>query len=309
MVGENGVSVIFSDYLDCYLQYCRVEKLLASNTIESYERDLRDFEQFLNENGITKIDKVDAINCVEYLEWLLKVKMLDVSSVTRHRVSMRQFFKYLYEEEMVKGNPSLQISGPRSKMAIPSVISREQVDLLLSQPDLGKIRGLRDAAMLELMYATGMRVSELIDLKKENWKEDFVEVIGKRGKQRIIPHNLKSKRLVLQYTQLLGDNNCIYVFQSTHKKPMSRQNFWMMVKKYALKAGIVSKVSPHTLRHAFATHMLESGANLRFIQQMLGHSDISTTEIYTHVAKKRLQQVHENFHPRGVEVPDDFKRD
>jgi integrase/recombinase XerD len=301
MARENGMIYSFSDYLDSYMQYCRVEKLLSSNTVEAYERDLRSLEQYLNENGITTLENVVSDDLIDYLEWLQKVKLLDNSSISRHRVSMRQMFKYLFEEELLSKNPSDKISGPRTKLSIPSVISKEQVDVLLAQPNMNKIRGIRDAAMLELMYATGMRVSELIELKRENWKEDFVEVIGKRGKQRIIPHNLKSKQLVEQYTVMLGDTGCQYVFQSTHKKAMSRQNFWMMVKKYAKNAGITVKVSPHTLRHAFATHMLESGANLRFIQQMLGHSDITTTEVYTHVAKKRLQKVHELYHPRGVD--------
>ena len=287
--------------VDSFLQHCRVEKGLSSHTIEAYERDLRDFEQFCNEAGIASLGKIEEYHLWDYLAWLSKMKDLEGSTVTRHRISIRQLFKYVHGEDWLQSNPAAHLSDKRTKMPIPSVISKEEVEKLLAQPDQTKLRGIRDAAMLELLYATGMRVTELIGLKKENWKEDYVEVIGKGNKQRIIPHTLKAKKLTQRYLSELGESSCEYLFQSTHRKPMSRQNFWLIIKKYAKSAGIKANLSPHSLRHAFATHLLEGGTNLRFIQQMLGHADISTTEIYTQVARQRLKEYHEKYHPRGID--------
>ena len=184
-------------------------------------------------------------------------------------------------------------------MPIPVVISEAQVELLLEQPLKSSLIGLRDAAMLELMYGTGMRVSELINLREEQWKNGWIEVVGKRGKGRIVPYGDRAAERVQQYREARGLVNIPYIFLSSHGQADVSTKFWERVKKYTRNAGIEVNVSPHTLRHAFATHLLNHGADLRALQLMLGHSDISTTEIYTHVAKIRLRKVHEQFHPRG----------
>jgi integrase/recombinase XerD len=301
MVGERQMNKEYRLMLDSFLQHCRVEKGLSPNTLEAYERDLRDFEQFCNESSLSSLTQIEEYHLWDYLRWLSKMKELEGSTVTRHRISVRQFFKFIHGEDWLEANPAAHLSDKRTKMPIPNVISKEEVEKLLAQPDQTKIRGIRDAAMLELLYATGMRVTELIELKKAQWKEDYVEVIGKGNKQRIIPHTLKAKRLTHHYLNQLGESSCEYLFQSSHRKAMTRQNFWLIIKKYAKTAGITAKLSPHSLRHAFATHLLEGGTNLRFIQQMLGHADISTTEIYTQVARQRLKEYHAKYHPRGID--------
>ena len=181
----------------------------------------------------------------------------------------------------------------------PTVISEKQVENLLAQPNKNSIIGLRDAAMLELCYCSGLRVTELITIKLDQIKRGWLEIKGKRGRERKVPYSEKAIVLVQEYLRLRGNTDNPHVFLSTHKKTMSRQNFWGRLKKYAKNAGIVVNISPHTLRHAFATHMLNNDADLRSLQMMLGHSDISTTELYTAVSKKRLIQVHQKHHPRG----------
>ena len=299
---ENSEPIrLFADEIQGFLDHCQIEKGLSENTLEAYSRDLLDFEQFCKEYRLYSIQKIEDYNLTDYLKWLHDAKGLDETSAVRHRVSVRQFFRWMRGEEMIQHDPSINLTGERTKMAIPSVISPEQVENILRQPDRSKIRGIRDAAMLEVMYATGLRVSELVELQKENWKEDFLEVIGKGNKQRLVPLNLVSKQLVKEYRSQLGEASSSYLFLSTHKKPMSRQNFWMIIKKYVSAAGITENVSPHGLRHAFATHMLANGVNLRYLQEMLGHADIATTEIYTYVASTRLIEAHQQYHPRGID--------
>ncbi len=304
---------LFYDEITDFLSYCRVEKGLAVNTIESYRFDLKHLVLFCSEKGLINIERLTMADLLEYINWLNTVKGLTGASVKRHRVSMRRFFKYLTDESgRLSVNPAELIEGPHSDVPLPTVITTEQVDLLLSLPHRAiKIKGskispskksqyLRDAAMLELMYGTGIRVSELIELKKEHWKEDFIEVVGKGDKERIIPVHQGIKRLIREYWETLTGVHSPYVFLSTHKKPMTRQNFWMIIKKYGKQAGIHGKFSPHCLRHAFATHMLMQDVNLRHLQAMLGHSDIRTTEIYTYVASKQLKIAHQKYHPRGI---------
>ena len=310
---SKGQKSLFHDEIVSFLTYCQIEKGLAANTIEAYRRDIKNLVQFCSEFGLHKIDKIELSHLLDYLTWLRTVKGLVGSSVKRHRVSMRRFFKYLTDEAAVLTvDPTSLIDGPHSDVPLPTVISMEQVDNLLSLPQKAisakgskistskKSQYLRDAAMLELMYGTGLRVSELIELKKENWKEDFIEVIGKGNKQRIVPMHQKIKRLVNAYWATLDGIKTPYVFLTSHKKPMTRQNFWMIIKKYGKQASIHDKFSPHCLRHAFATHMLMKDVNLRHLQAMLGHSDIKTTEIYTYVASKQLKVAHQKYHPRGI---------
>ena len=312
-VEQTEEKTLFYDEIQGFLTFCRIEKGLSENTIDAYLRDLRHFSQFCAEFGLHKMERLELHNLLDYLTWLRTVKSLTEVSVKRHRVSMRRFFQYLTDEvSLLTFDPSTLIEGKHSEVPLPTVISEDQVTLLLALPEQAiKAKGskispskrsqyLRDAAMLELMYGTGIRVSELIELKKENWKEDFIEVIGKGNKQRIIPIHQKVKRMVRAYWDTLDGVHTSYVFLSTHKKPMTRQNFWMIIKKYGKQAGIHDKFSPHCLRHAFATHMLMKDVNLRHLQAMLGHSDIKTTEIYTYVASKQLKLAHQKYHPRGI---------
>ena len=304
---------LFHDEIVSFLTFCQVEKGLARNSIEAYKRDLKNFIQFCSEHGLHRLESIELSHMLHYMTWLRTVKSLVGASVKRHRVSIRKFFQYLTDEASVLTvNPTALLEGPHSDVPLPTVITPEQVELLLSLPHQTlkgkgskvsaskKSQYLRDAAMLELMYGTGIRVSELIELKKENWKEDFIEVIGKGNKQRIVPIHLKVKILIKEYWNTLEGVQTSYIFLTTHKKPMTRQNFWMIIKKYGKQAGIHDKFSPHCLRHAFATHMLMKDVNLRHLQAMLGHSDIKTTEIYTYVASKQLKIAHQKYHPRGI---------
>ena len=310
---EEKEKSLFHDEIVSFLTFCQVEKGLAQNSVEAYKRDLKNFIQFCSEKGLHRLEILELSHMLEYMTWLRTVKALVGASVKRHRVSIRKFFQYLTDEAAVLTvNPTALLDGPHSDVPLPTVITPEQVELLLSLPHKNlKVRGtkissskksqyLRDAAMLELMYGTGILVSELIELKKENWKEDFIEVIGKGNKQRIVPIHLKVKKLITEYWDTLTGVQTSYIFLTTHRKPMTRQNFWMIIKKYGNQAGIHEKFSPHCLRHAFATHMLMKDVNLRHLQAMLGHSDIKTTEIYTYVASKQLKIAHQKYHPRGI---------
>jgi len=290
----------FDFAVEGFLAYCRVEKALANNTIEAYHRDLLTLGEYLE--GRPTVVQMADVTAVDLLGWMvwLEDRGLSLRSVARQRVSIRQFFKYCLREDIVAVDPAADIKGPRVGKILPTVISEREVEVLLSQPDKTSLLGIRDAAMLELMYATGLRVSELISLRKDNWHDGWLLVSGKGGKERLVPYGDASAGLVATYLRRRGDEANRFLFLSNRGSPMTRQNFWNRVRRYAKMAGIRGKVSPHTLRHAFATHLLSHGADLRAVQSMLGHTDISTTEIYTHIAQERLRQIHEAHHPRGV---------
>jgi len=283
---------------DAFLAWCRVDRNLATHTLSAYQRDLADLLAFLATRQVQAPAQVEALTLSEWMVTLTD-RGLAPSSIARYRVSMRQFFRFLVEEGVLESNPALQLSGPTVRRALPSTMSEADIDALLAAPDRGTPLGLRDAAMLELLYATGLRVSELIGLRRANLRDGWLIVRGKGGKERLVPFGDHAGVLVQAYLLERGGDSP-WVFTARAGRPMTRQNFWARVKKYALEAGIRGKVSPHTLRHAFATHLLNHGADLRSVQLMLGHSDISTTEIYTHVARERLRQIHESAHPRGV---------
>lgn len=286
--------------LDGFLAYCRVEKGLAELTLDAYHRDLVGLIAYLNERyKITAPKQVTPGEISGWMAWMVS-RGLSQRSIARHRVAMRQLFKYMAAEGIIKENPSLLIQGPKVGRPLPKVISQKDVEALLAAPDRNSRLGLRDGAMLELLYATGLRVSELINVKKENWHDGWLVVRGKGGKERLVPYGDQARDLVAKYLNTRLHKDSPYVFLSSRGKPMTRQNFWDRVKRYAKQAGIGKSVSPHTLRHAFATHLLMHGADLRAVQVMLGHSDITTTEIYTHIAQERLRQIHAKFHPRGV---------
>ncbi len=285
--------------IEGFLAYCRVERGLADLTLEAYNRDLVGLRSYLQEkHRITRPEQVTAGELSLWMVWL-DARGLSLRSIARHRVAMRQFFKYLTAEGLIELNPSLLIQGPRIGHPLPGVISEAEVEALLAAPDRASRLGLRDSAMLELLYATGMRVSELISIKQESWHDGWLVIRGKGGKERLIPYGDQAGDLVARYLQTRLHQDNPYLFLSTRGRPMTRQNFWNRVKRYAKQAGIGRSVSPHTLRHAFATHLLMHGADLRAVQIMLGHADISTTEIYTHIAQERLRKIHAQYHPRG----------
>lgn len=292
-------------YLDNFLHYLIVEKGLSKNTLESYSRDLQKFINFLEQNNIPDIDQVTNL---EIMSFLLAIKSQGLSSKStgRNLSVLRMFFKFLVRENHLKADPTINITSPKIRQSLPSVLSIAEVDLLLSQPDVKTMRGLRDRTMLELLYATGVRASELvtIKLKNINLEVGYLIAFGKGSKERIIPLGDTAKHYLKEYLvtarpKCLKNMVSSYLFLNPSGRNFSREGFWKIIKRYALKAGITKKLSPHTLRHSFATHLLERGADLRSVQIMLGHVDISTTQIYTHITQERLKNIHKQFHPRA----------
>lgn len=291
--------------LDSFLSYLAVEKGLSENTLESYGRDVGKFLEFLSRQGISDISVVKYDNIADFLADS-KEKGFNPATIVRSIVSIKQFFKYLIIEKLISEDPASQIKTPKMKKSIPGVISLDDVETLLGAPDESTPEGLRDSAMLEVLYASGIRVSELIGLKLNdvNFDHGYVIVYGKGSKERLVPVGEKARAKLTEYLSngrpsILKTRESKALFVTRRGGGMTRQGFWKLIKNYALKAGIEKKISPHTLRHSFATHLLERGADLRTIQIMLGHSDISTTQIYTHVESERLKEIHKKFHPRA----------
>lgn len=292
--------------IEGYLAYARVERRLAENTLSAYARDLEALRVWLDEQGVDSPDGVEAEHLSHYMGHLLD-SGLGLRSASRHRTTFRQLFRFLVAERLLDADPSLLVEAPRFTQPLPEVLSTQQVEELLSAPDVSTEIGERDAAMLELLYATGLRVSELVGLERSALKRGrgWFVVKGKGGKERIVPIGDRADRLVWSYVdgrrgRLDPSGEKKAVFLSGRGRAMSRNAFWYRIKHYAKVCGIPSKrVSPHKLRHSFATHLLEHGADLRAVQLMLGHADISTTQIYTHVARERLKRIHASSHPRG----------
>jgi len=291
--------------VDQYLNYLLVEKGLAQKTLESYSRDLAAYLEFLKQTEITAIKDADTRVILKHLI-VLRNNGLGARSRARHLVTLRGFYRFLVKEKILAQDPSRLVDLPKSGLKLPDVLSVKDVKALLMSPDTGKPKGKRDAAMIELLYATGLRVSELVNLKIQdvNLEAGFVRVLGKGSKERIVPMGMfainKTETFLKEERPLLLKTDVSpYLFVARAGKPMTRQGFWKRLRQYVLKAGIKKNVTPHSLRHSFATHLLEGGADLRAVQVMLGHVDISTTQIYTHVARERLKNIHEQFHPRG----------
>ena len=291
--------------LDSFLSYLAVEKGLSKNTLESYGRDVGKFLVYLEQSKVNSVHEIKYENILDFLSSFKKLGFSDTTTV-RTIVSIKQFFKFLLIEKIIKEDPSSQIQTPKMKKSIPGVISLEEVESILNSPDESTPEGIRDLAMLELLYATGIRVSELINLKQNevNFEMGFIIVYGKGSKERIVPMGTQAQEKLKIYMAnsrpaLLKQRESKELFVTRRGKGMSRQGFWKLIKSYALKSNITKPISPHTLRHSFATHLLERGADLRTIQIMLGHSDISTTQIYTHVESERLKEIHKKYHPRS----------
>lgn len=290
--------------VDQYLNYLLVEKGLSKNTLESYSSDLTRYLNFLKTKRIKTISDADTPAILKYLI-SLRIAGLGARSRARHLVTIRGFYRFLVEEKAIKNDPTRVIDLPKSGLRLPDVLSFKEVERVLNTPDLNKPTGARDAAMIEILYAAGLRVSELVNLKVQdvNLEACFVRVFGKGSKERVVPIGLYAKEKIDCYIKtfrpkLLKKVASPYLFVARAGKPMTRQGFWKLLRKYGQQAGIIKKIKPHSLRHSFASHLLEGGADLRSVQIMLGHVDISTTQIYTHVAREHLKKIHEKFHPR-----------
>ena len=291
--------------IDQFLNYLLVEKGLAQKTLEAYSRDIIRYLNFLSENKSTAFSEEDTPLILKHLI-LLRKTGLAARSRARHLVAIRGFYRFLVQEKILRNDPARLIDLPKSGFKLPHVLSTAEIELLLKTPDTGKPIGIRDAAMLELLYAAGLRVSELVNLKLQdiNLETGFVRIFGKGSRERIVPIGVHAREKVNTYLKTarsphLKQTTSPYLFIARAAKPMTRQGFWKLLRRYAMQAGFNKKITPHSIRHSFASHLLEGGADLRAVQIMLGHVDISTTQIYTHVTRDHLKKLHQKFHPRG----------
>jgi integrase/recombinase XerD len=295
------------DQLKDFIHFLIVEKGLAKNTIVSYERDLKSYIHYINTvENIHLLNNVQRVHIVHFLGFL-KEQGKSAKTLARHIASLRAFHQFLLRDKVTDHDPSVHIETPKMERSLPKVLNLQEVETLLDSPKQNDHYGIRDKAMLEILYATGIRVSELIglDLGDVHLTMGFVRCIGKGNKERIIPIGKTAANALKHY---LEQGRPFFVnkkqreealFLNHHGMRLTRQGFWKILKKLAAEAGIQKELTPHTLRHSFATHLLENGADLRAVQEMLGHADISTTQIYTHVTKTRLKDVYSKFHPRA----------
>ena len=290
--------------LESFLDAAWAERGLSENTLKSYRYDLTLLARHLAKNNIS----LQAANREDLLNFLATQVQAGRSprSLSRYLSGFRQFYQWLMREGRIVKDPSALIESPKMGRGLPKALNEKQVEALLEAPDAESPLGLRDRTMLELMYATGLRVSELISLEAVNVgiSQGIVRVMGKGGKERLVPLGEEALSWLQRYLEesrpeLLRGADCPQVFVTNRKSGMTRQAFWYAIRKYAVLAGVSQKVSPHMLRHSFATHLLNHGADLRVVQLLLGHSDLSTTQIYTHIAREGLKQIHSEHHPRG----------
>lgn len=288
-----------------YLKFIQIEKGLSENTIGAYLRDLKKYQLYMQEQKIAHIDFIDRQTIQECLGSLID-QGASAKSIARFISTIRSFHQFALREKYAAKDPTVLIETPKYEKKLPDVLDVEEVIQLLETPDLTKNNGYRDRTILELLYATGMRVTELIQIEIDdvNLIMGFVKVFGKGNKERIIPLG----DTVIEYLdtyintvrpQLLKKTVTNVLFLNLHGRPLTRQGIWKLIKQYGLRANINKSLTPHTLRHSFATHLLENGADLRAVQEMLGHSDISTTQLYTHVSKTQIRQMYNQFHPRA----------
>lgn len=288
-----------------YLHYLKVERGLSENTINSYGIDLKLFLEYLRENEIPSFKQVNKEVIVNYMQSEKNNNKAN-SSILRSVSSLRKFFQYLAQEKIIEKDPMLLIDTPKKKQHLPQVLTKEEVEKLLRSPNTGQVLGLRDRAMLELMYATGLRISEIINLKLEDLHLTMgtLQTLGKGHKERIVPVGDEAIKWINRYLEearpkLLKQKRSNYLFLNFHGNNLTRQGVWKNLKAEVRKAGIQKNITPHTLRHSFATHILENGADLRIVQELLGHADISTTQIYTHLSNKQLADIYNRAHPRA----------
>jgi integrase/recombinase XerD len=279
---------------------------LARNTLESYRRDIAQFAAWLQDAGSKPVLEAAPADLQRHLAWQVERKRAKPRTTSRLVSSLKRFFQFALREGLRRDDPTADLESPKIPRSLPKSLSEEQVELLLGAPDVETAQGLRDRAMLETIYASGLRVSELVGLKtmQVSLEMNVVRVLGKGSKERLTPLGEEASDWITRYQrtarpELLRGKKTDALFVTARGGPMTRQAFWGLVKRHASKAGVNHDLSPHTLRHAFATHLLNHGADLRVVQMLLGHSDLSTTQIYTHVARERLKQLHRKHHPRG----------
>lgn len=287
-----------------FINYLMKVKNASASTIMSYQRDLKKLSVFLEEKGVERIQDVTATNLNSYILYLER-EGFSASTVSRNIASMRAFFRFEYGQGRMPEDPAADLKAPHVEKKSPEILSAEEAALLLDQPDCHTPKGLRDKAMLELLYATGMRVTELISVKEDDLNLDFGYVVCRdEEKERVIPFGNAAKEAVGKYKTdarkfLLKGQESEYLFTNCSGSPMSRQGFWKLIKQYAVKAHITADITPHTLRHSFAAHLVQNGADLKSVQEMLGHSDISTTQVYMNLGFSKIKSVYAKAHPRG----------
>jgi len=294
------------EHLRSYIHYLELEKNASTNTIASYKMDLERYIVYLEEKGISSPAKIVEKHVTTFLGLLDRLG-LSSRSIARNLSSIKMFHKFLVGEGILRFAPTENIEPPQRSKTLPEVLSQDEMEVILSQPNPVEPLGIRDKAILETMYATGMRVSEVITLKQSDVyrEEEIVRVFGKGSKERLVPIGRSALEWIAKYVQEVrgrltkNGSGRDALFLNARGKPLSRMAIWNIVSKYTAKSGIAKDVHPHTLRHSFATHLLEGGADLRAVQEMLGHSDIATTQIYTHIDREYLKEVHRTFHPRG----------
>lgn len=297
----------FKDAIDDYIHFLQVERQLATNTLASYRRDIEEYVTNIHKvQGLKSLNDVERMHIVRHLKEL-KESGKSARTVSRHISSIRSFHQFLLREKIVEGDPTVHLEMPQVEKKLPQVLSIEEIEALIAAPNCSKPQGVRDVAMLELLYGAGMRISELIalDLQDVHLTMGFVRVFGKGGKERIVPLGKGAIHACEAYLggargQLQGKYPKTDAFFINQRgKRLTRQGCWKLMKEHAVKANIMKEMSPHILRHSFATHLIENGADLRAVQELLGHADISTTQIYTHISKTRLSEVYKQYHPRA----------
>lgn len=295
------MTTFFEGIIKDFTSYIASEKGLAANTIEAYQRDIKGLFQFLSACGTSKIEDINSELLIKYLG-SLKAHNYAATSICRSLIAVKVLFRFLHREKIVHDNFAQHLNHPKLWQTLPDILSIEEMENLLRQPDLSTCLGLRDRAILEVLYSSGLRVSELCGLLLYAVDDKFVRVFGKGRKERLVPIGAKAIEAIDNYishsSRHIQDNDNPLLFLSAKGKPLDRITVWRMVKNYAEKAGISKSISPHTFRHSFATHLLDNGADLRIIQEMLGHAHISSTERYTHVSNTQLQAAFHKHHPR-----------
>jgi integrase/recombinase XerD len=293
------------DLLENFLEYLSVERGLAKNTIAAYNRDLKSYIFYLRTKNITNIEHTNRTTIVSYL-LIMQKKGKASSSISRACAAIKSFYQFLFKERIIDEDPTINLDSPKLEHRLPKVLTVEEVEKLLCQPDMSNPLGMRDKSMLELLYATGMRVSELISIAVEdvNLEMGFLRCTGKGSKERIVPVGTIAVEYLEHYITnarktILNGKKSNILFLNRQGNNMTRQGFWKIIKKYSRQAGVNKQITPHTLRHSFATHLLENGADLRAVQEMLGHADISTTQIYTHITRNKIKEVYDKTHPRA----------
>lgn len=293
------------DLIKRFLTYLKQVRKLSDNTIESYGRDLKQYIEHLEKKNIFSFKNTNKTTIITYLLYLQK-KGRATSTISRNLASLRAFYQYLVAEKIIDTDPTLNLESPKIEKKLPTILTNEEIDLLLEQPDCDDMKGMRDKSMLELLYATGIRVSELVslDVSDVNIELGYIKCSKNNEKERIVPVGSIALKALEKYinssrSHILRDKNTKALYVNYQGKRLTRQGFWKIVKRYTNMTKIGKGITPHTLRHSFAAHLLENGADLKSVQEMLGHSDISTTQVYTQILKNRIKEVYKKAHPRA----------